>query len=278
MNLMKRTVLGVPIAILAMAAIGIGALVNYLSTTYTTEVTTEPPINLVVTEETGFCTQSGDNSFACTMKGGDSIIFKIVRENLANNPVENLIVTGIEGTYGEEIVQALWNYDGGDDWNSHWEDAEIRNYNGKAFITEDGYFNSHNKVYPWHILVPEGMTQDGFKSDFNAHPTKYYTPYGITKIKPDDIDCSTLYNNGNEIYPYETAGTCDDIAHVYSDDCSGEEFCTGDQPVWIEDNPKTDYVKFTFAQNIEPGTYQIKFLVIQPGTSLEEINNLLFSE
>ena len=45
--------------------------------------------------------------------------------------------------------------------------------------------------------------------------------------------------------------------------------------VWIEDNHKEDYIRLTFDEAIAPGTYSINFAVIEPGSTLGEVEAIV---
>ena len=272
------------------SGIGLGALVNYLSNLFSAVVTAESPILFEVDEVTetvkgtpNLCTKSG-LVFTCNIRGGDTVIFKLVRENKANNPIPNLVAVGIKGVKRTDLTEILWNYNGSPtEWNQHWHNAEygspeMRERASGIIVTEDGWFDagaddtyntSDDVARPWHVFVPAGFTQDEFKAAFNAEPKKFYNKWGVLTI-PENV---TGKPHSDELYPWRTPGTADDVMWVYSEDTVIPElgYAPGDQMVWIEDNYKEDYIRLTFDEAIAPGTYSINFAVIEPGSTLGEI-------
>ena len=201
-----------------------------------------------------------------------------------------MIAIGIKGVKRTDLTEILWNYDGSPtNWNQHWANAnygspEMRERPNGIIVTEDGWFDAGNDntynttddvAHPWHVFVPAGFTQADFKIAFNAAPQKFYNPWGVLVI-PENVTGKT---HKDEMYPWNTRGTADDVMWVYSEEVIIPElgYAPGDQMVWIEDNEKIDYVRFTFHEAITPGEYTIKFVVVEPGRTLGEVETIVLA-
>ncbi|RLE60580.1 MAG: hypothetical protein DRJ35_02890 [Thermoprotei archaeon] len=91
MNLMKRTLFGVPMGVLVaslLSTVALGAVVNLISNTIQLTVETKTPLEVKFTDVSNRLTIVDDNTATGTIYAGDTFWFKYNVTNHANNPID----------------------------------------------------------------------------------------------------------------------------------------------------------------------------------------------